>query len=123
MPCTRQASGSAGDGGKGSICALARNATGPSDCGNLLWCREAEVPPLHGSGYGWCTDEPRPAQTLLASATTLAQVCILSQRLCVLSSLHALNICPLRTVPLRASAIAWGSKSSIVLHGLWSGSG
>ena len=72
---SRQASGAAGDGGKGSICALARNATGPSDCGGALWCREAEVPPLHGSGYGWCTDEARPSQQpLQASATTLAQV-------------------------------------------------
>lgn len=56
-----QASGNAGDGDKGSICALLRNASQPGDCNVPLWCRPAEVPPLHGSGYGWCTDEPKPA--------------------------------------------------------------
>ncbi len=52
-----QASGQAGDGAKGSICALPRNATGPSDCNTPLWCKPSDVPPLHGSGYGSCTDE------------------------------------------------------------------
>ena len=56
-----QASGQAGDGQKGSICALSQNETAPSDCSSPFWCRQAEVPPLHGSGYGWCTDEAKPA--------------------------------------------------------------
>ncbi|CAL8460636.1 g166 [Coccomyxa elongata] len=51
------ASGQAGDGAKGSICALPRNASGPSDCNTPLWCKPSDVPPLHGSGYGSCTDE------------------------------------------------------------------
>ena len=57
----RQASGQAGDGQKGSICALSQNDTAPSDCSSPFWCRQAEVPPLHGSGYGWCTDEAKTA--------------------------------------------------------------
>ena len=56
-----QASGQAGDGQKGSICALSQNDTAPSDCSSPFWCRQAEVPPLHGSGYGWCTDEAKSA--------------------------------------------------------------
>lgn len=54
-----QASGQAGDGQEGSICALPMNASALSDCSSPFWCRAAEVPPLHGSGYGWCTGEAR----------------------------------------------------------------
>ena len=75
----KQASGSAGDGAKGSVCALPRNNSGSSDCTPPLWCRRADVPPLHGSGYGWCTSEPRitsSASTLASTATTVRVPCL-----------------------------------------------
>ena len=61
MVLLQQASGQAGDGQKGSICALSSNETAPSDCSSPFWCRQADVPPLHSSGYGWCTDEAKPS--------------------------------------------------------------
>lgn len=71
-----QASGQAGDGQKGSICALPVNASAPSDCSAPLWCRAAEVPPLHGSGYGWCTDEVKHVLGTAAMSTSVSPACL-----------------------------------------------
>ncbi len=74
MCAPKQASGDAGDGAKGSVCALPRNNSGGSDCAPPLWCRRADVPPLHGSGYGWCTNEPRVSGSATALANAAAVV-------------------------------------------------
>ena len=69
-----QASGQAGDGQKGSICALPQNASAPSDCSSPFWCKTAEVPPLHGSGYGYCTDEAKPTNPAPGTAAMSSSV-------------------------------------------------
>ena len=73
-----QASGQAGDGQKGSICALPVNSSAASDCSAPFWCREAEVPPLHGSGYGWCTDEVKHMLGTAAMSSSVSRACLFS---------------------------------------------